>query len=360
MTAPSTQTPPAPTTPPVPPVPARSGAAGSALRWTGGVLGAVLVVWSGVQVADLLTQTSHTESFTYDAAPVVELVADGPVTVVAGGSQVDVVANGRAGFTATSYAATEDGDRLVVEHTCGGWWAQNCRAALDVKVPEGTRLVVRASWGEVSTAGPLGDVEVRSNDGRLAIDGVDGTVVADSGSGRVEVNGVTGRVEARTNDGEVQVTGSGGDVLATSGSGRVRVTEADGEVEARTSDGSVEVADVGGGVLARSGSGRVVVTDARGRVEARTSDGEIEVSDVRGDAVADSGSGSVTVAQVRGDVEARTSDGRVVVHGTGEAVALEISTADGRSTVDAPTDPSAARTVLIRSGSGDVSYLGPR
>ena len=44
--------------------------------------------------------------------------------------------------------------------------------------------------------------------------------------------------------------------------------------------------------------------------------------------------------------------------GTGTAVALEISTGDGRSTVDAPTDPSATRTVTIRSSSGDVSYLG--
>ena len=44
--------------------------------------------------------------------------------------------------------------------------------------------------------------------------------------------------------------------------------------------------------------------------------------------------------------------------GTGTAVALEISTGDGRSTVDAPTDPSASRTVTIRSSSGDVSYLG--
>ena len=60
------------------------------------------------------------------------------------------------------------------------------------------------------------------------------------------------------------------------------------------------------------------------------------------------------------DVEAVTSNGHVTVFGTGEPVALTISTSNGRQTVDAPTDPSASRTVFIRTSDGNVSYLGPR
>ena len=71
------------------------------------------------------------------------------------------------------------------------------------------------------------------------------------------------------------------------------------------------------------------------------------------------GDGSVQVAAVRGDVEARSDDGRVTVRGPGVAVALDIATDDGSTRVEAPTDPTAGRTVLIRSGDGDVAYLAP-
>ena len=79
-----------------------------------------------------------------------------------------------------------------------------------------------------------------------------------------------------------------------------------------------------------------------------------------GDAVARSSDGSIEVAGVQGDVEATTSNGDATVFGTGEPVALTISTSNGRQTVEAPTDPSAPRTVLIRSYDGHVSYLAPR
>ena len=48
------------------------------------------------------------------------------------------------------------------------------------------------------------------------------------------------------------------------------------------------------------------------------------------------------------------------MYGTGEPVALDISTADGRQTVEGPTDPTSSVHVRIRTSDGDAAYLGPR
>jgi hypothetical protein len=150
------------------------------------------------------------------------------------------------------------------------------------------------------------------------------------------------------------------EVVVRSSSGAVRAEDVVGHLDLRTSDGDVAVLRAGGTVEAESGSGSVLVEGAADEVAARSGDGDVTVRDVGGRASARSDSGRVVVSGVGGDVEATSLDGDVVVHGTGGPVALDISTGDGRSTVEAPTDPAASRTVTIRSSSGDVSYLDVR
>ena len=60
------------------------------------------------------------------------------------------------------------------------------------------------------------------------------------------------------------------------------------------------------------------------------------------------------------DIDAHASDGDVTVYGTGEPVALDISTNDGRQTIEGPIDPTSSGHVRIRTSDGDASYLGPR
>lgn len=341
---------------PIPP--ALRTSAATALRWSGAVLSALLLLWVGWQVADQLAQRSTQTEHSYPATDTLVLVADGEVTVTTGGTMVEVVAHAVRGFASTSYTADESGGRLELSHECRGIVADRCTASLDVRVPEGAHVTISTSSGAISAVGVVGDVQMSTGNGSVTVDGVTGRVLAVSGSGDVEVSRVRGSVDASTNNGEVLVHEAGGAVVARSSNGDIDVRDAAGSVEASTNVGAVAVRDVQGDALVDSGSGPLDVRAVVGNVQAITGVGSVVVREAGGDAVVDAGSGRLEVAGVLGDVRATTSNGQVVVRSTGEPVELDIATANGRSTIDAPTDPDATRSVYIRSGSGDVFYVG--
>ena len=295
--------------------------AASALRWCGGVLGVLVLMAGALQAADHLAQHTTESVHSYSSTAGVEIVADGEVTVTTGGTVVEVRTHARTGLVPAGYTADEVAEQLRIRHECEGVLGSSCAASLEVRVPKGVQVTVRSSSGAVSVFDVVGDVQVSTNLGGVTVEGVTGRVVATTGSGAVDVRDVGGPVEASTQIGPVLVRG------------------------------------VGGAVTAHSASGDVDIRDAGGSVEASTHLGRISVRGVQGDATLDAGSGRLDVAAVRGDVRATTNHGRVVVRSTGEPVALDIATANGRSTVDAPTDRDAPRSVYIRSGSGDVSYV---
>ncbi len=277
----------------------------AALRTLGVAVAVLLVGWAAVQGADWAAADSGEERLSYGAAPIVELVADGAVTVRAGAAgTVEVQREWREGLAPVTYGVEESAERLVVTHTCP-WYSATCSAALDVTVPADA------------------DVVIRSSDGRIEVAGIAGDLLARTGSGAISVERVGGDVDAGTGSGSVAATGVGGDA------------------ELRTGSGGIEARDVGGSLEARSGSGR------------------IEVRGVGGEALARTGSGNILVAGVASDVDVDTSSGRVTVHGNGTPVALDIATSSGRQTVEAPTDPSSPVRVKIRSSSGAVEYLEP-
>jgi DUF4097 and DUF4098 domain-containing protein YvlB len=172
-------------------------------------------------------------------------------------------------------------------------------SAVEVRVPEGTDLVIGTTSGKVNVEGRVGAISVLTTSGRISIDHAR-SVDARSKSGRVHVGyaegvcrivSTSGRVEvdrcgsadAACGSGRVVLTDAHGPVRATSTSGRVSVAVAGAhDVEAETVSGRVEVsypsgvrplvvsteADVAAAtqehdctVVARSGSGRVVVAD---------------------------------------------------------------------------------------------------
>ncbi|WP_163275477.1 DUF4097 family beta strand repeat-containing protein [Cellulomonas iranensis] len=325
MTTPTTPAAPAPAAADAPPPVGRPSRRGRVLTIVGAVLAGICVAQLAQQGLAELTATTETTTESVPAAAVVEIVADGSVTVLATtGDTVEVERRTRALWREPDTSTEQGDDRVVVRHTCGWRLVGTCRTSTSVRLPEGTDLVVRTSDGDVDAEGALAAATVRTS------------------SGHVTVVGARGAVAARSSDGSVTVSDVGGAVQARTSSGRVEIIGASGTVAARSSDGDVMVRDAGGGVEARTSSGRVEVDGAGGATSARSSDG------------------AVLVAGVDGDVSAVTSSGRVTVHGTGVPVALDMSTSSGRQTVDAPTDPGASRSVTIRSSDGDVSYLGPR
>ena len=296
------------TSTPTPPAaaPPRRRTLGRVLTGVGVGLGALAIGWGAFALAGLLAARTVTTAHTYDAAPVVELVTDGAVTVTVGRSaDAQVTATARYAWTRPDYLAQRHGDRLVVSHTCA-WWADSvCDGALTVVVPRDTAVVVRSENGDITASGLAGTVDARS------------------------------------------------------GNGDVTLHQIGSDVTARSSNGQVVVGDVGGDAQLSSDNGRVEASAVGGSLVATSSNGDLEVSTVGGSAVARTDNGWVQVAAVGGDVEATSNNGDVTVHGPGRPVALDISTDSGAQVVQAPTDPSASTRVTIRSDNGAVSYLGP-
>ncbi len=101
-----------------------------------------------------------------------------------------------------------------------------------------------------------------------------------TGDGSIVTERVEGRVELRTADGRVRVTETMGDLLVESGDGALALEDVEGRVEARTDDGTIRISGVPAVVRARSGDGSIVLRIRRGAVMAddwmvATSDGSI-------------------------------------------------------------------------------------
>ncbi|MEZ5316292.1 MAG: DUF4097 family beta strand repeat-containing protein [Vicinamibacterales bacterium] len=80
-------------------------------------------------------------------------------------------------------------------------------------------------------------------------------LVVRSGDGSILVERVNGRLELRTSDGSIRATETSGELLAESGDGTIQLEEVAGVVEARTDDGSVRLTGTPAVVRARTGDG---------------------------------------------------------------------------------------------------------
>ena len=129
-------------------------------------------------------------------------------------------------------------------------------------------------------------------------------LVARTDDGRITVTDVSGTIEVSTDDGRIQGRGLSGSVRARTDDGSVRIEEVDGDVAAHTDDGSIHVAGVLTGLEASTDDGRIVVGAAPGSV-------------------------------MRGDWDLHAEDGRVTVDLPRDFSALlDLATGDGRIRVD--------------------------
>jgi DUF4097 and DUF4098 domain-containing protein YvlB len=96
-------------------------------------------------------------------------------------------------------------------------------AQYDVSVPRGTRLILEAVSGDVTSKGSQGEIEASSVSGDVDVtDGVR-TVSAESVSGSAHVAQVNGNLRTETVSGDLRVEGVTGDVEASSVSGSLRL-----------------------------------------------------------------------------------------------------------------------------------------
>ncbi len=106
--------------------------------------------------------------------------------------------------------------------------------------------------GEVTFSSPVVNVEVlvpRSSSLRLT-----------TGDGRLEVEGVNGSLTLTTGDGRIDVRDSHGRLMARTGDGRIDVQNFEGDVDANTGDGRIYLDGRFSGVMANTGSGSIMLS----------------------------------------------------------------------------------------------------
>jgi DUF4097 and DUF4098 domain-containing protein YvlB len=121
------------------------------------------------------------------------------------GSEINVVADFDKNFSAQS----------------GNVYSTNAMVSFDVYVPRNA------------------NVRLVSGDGRLELEGVNGTLDLNTNDGRIEVRDSTGHLTAKTGDGRIEVENFKGGVNANTGDGRINLGGRFEQLMAKTGDGSI-------------------------------------------------------------------------------------------------------------------------
>jgi hypothetical protein len=94
-------------------------------------------------------------------------------------------------------------------------------ARLIATVPRKTDLVIRTNDGSLLVERVDGRLDIRTNDGRIHVIETSGELLADTSDGSIELEDVAGRVDARTSDGSMRVSGTPSQLRAETGDGSV-------------------------------------------------------------------------------------------------------------------------------------------
>lgn len=154
------------------------------------------------------------------------------------------------------------------------------------------------SWSvQLIVEAPAGaQIDTRTTNGPIAIDGIDGSITARAANGPIAINDVTGAVRAVATNGPISVSGNGGNLDVETQNGPISVnlqgTRWAGELQARAQNGPLAVRladDFSSGVEVSSSRrspwncriaacGSAVTDDDRGRRTVRLGSGPVVVS----------------------------------------------------------------------------------
>ena len=163
-------------------------------------------------------------------------------------------------------ARRRDADGLRVTLSLGSNW-------------RGARLIASVPYES--------NLHARTDDGRITVTDVSGTIEVSTDDGRIRGAGLSGSVRARTDDGSVRLQQIDGDVAVHTDDGSIHVSGVLAGVEASTDDGRIVVGAAPGSVMSgdwdlHAEDGRVTVDlpdDFSGLLDLATRDGRIRVDD---------------------------------------------------------------------------------
>ena len=196
----------------------------------GGSLAAVCVLGFGTMEA--VAQIAHEEETVvrhFDGAGLrlIDVHNSAGSVHVVGVDRDEVTVRARVshGLRSTGESARVDGDRLVLEGTCPVIGSDFCNVSYEVEVPNDVDVVIQAD-ARIGVSDVTGDVEARTDNGRVEAARIGGDVVLSSDNGRVVGTDLrSGSAEAYSDNGRVEVgfVAAPGAVKAESDNGGVEV-----------------------------------------------------------------------------------------------------------------------------------------
>ena len=205
-------------------------------------------------------------------------------------------------------------------------------ARYEVSVPRGTRLILEAVSGDVTTSGSQGEIE------------------ASSVSGDVDVTNGVRDVTAESVSGSVHAAQINGDLNAQSVSGDVRVETVSGAVEASTVSGNIRLVGVQSkDVRSETVSGNIGYSgsiDAGGRYDFESHSGTVRLNIPRGSGA------TFNVETFSGDIQADFPVTVPARQGGRRNGRMEFTVGDGKARVTAQT---FSGSIVINSGSDSTT-----
>jgi DUF4097 and DUF4098 domain-containing protein YvlB len=148
-------------------------------------------------------------------------------------------------------STTQSGDEVqVVAKTMSGsfwnWGVRHTSLRVEIHMPKDADLNVRTGDGSVEADSVNGNVEVATGDGSITVQGARGNIRFHTGDGSIEARGLDGRVDASSGDGHINLEGRFDGLNIKTGDGSVTARAGAGSKmnaawSVYTGDGSVDM-----------------------------------------------------------------------------------------------------------------------
>ena len=175
------------------------------------------------------TTETRDDSFTVDGSVVLVVSSEnGRIEVVAGSDDEVRVQATLRGVERIDYDVTQDGNTITVKAKVqSGWNIGNRGADIVVTAPAGTDVDLRTSNGMVSVEGIEGSGRLATSNGRISLEDVKGDFEGTTSNGRVELQGVSGEFDVDTSNGDISFSGN----FSQGSSNRLVTSNGDVDVE---------------------------------------------------------------------------------------------------------------------------------
>jgi hypothetical protein len=307
---------------------------------------------SSAMPASTATLTEAAGGVSVDSCNAPVQVAAAPV------SEVEITARVQWGpsYDPSGLWSLSGGELTVGDPSCS---ANYQLVSVRLVVPLKASVTVNSGGGSVSVTGTPG-AYIDSGNGPVTTTDIHGPLTVTTDGGSLNVQGLTGSLNADTGNGPLNATDINGPVTASTDGGSLGVFNLTGSLNADTGNGPLSATDIDGPITASTDGGSLNVRDLTGTLSANTGNGPLSATGMSAssvNAITDGGAARLQFATVPSVVVVSTDNGPATLLMPGGPYAVTANAAGGPSSVTVPTDPSAHQTIIVTTDGGSLAVL---